>query len=145
MEGVLRKVCIESSTFWPIEEGSCDCGALVLDCGNKLLLLKHGKPDPDQAEGCILIEEIAAYDPCKFSVCVDQEGDVFRFDKCERTGTGEISGLRFCADGMFLFIFGNTFDLVVTKSKFDLFFECDMDYPDEEAEMHYYRHEACKQ
>jgi hypothetical protein len=44
-----------------------------------------------------------------------------------------IEGIRFVADGVFLFIFALENNLVMTMSKYDIFEELEMDFPEQEA------------
>ena len=46
-----------------------------------------------------------------------------------------IDGIRFCADGVFLFVFALGHNLVLTKSKYDLIAEIEMVLPETEAEL----------
>ena len=81
----------------------------------------------------IEINTIANYAQSQFLYEVDISKDNFKFDKFCFLENGLIDGIRFCADGVFLFIFALEHNLVLTKSKYDLFEEIEMILPETEA------------
>ena len=81
----------------------------------------------------IEINTIANYAQSQFLYEVDISKENFKFEKFCFLENGLIDGIRFCADGVFLFIFALEHNLVLTKSKYDLFEEIEMILPETEA------------
>ena len=103
---------------------------IVIKNGDKYILLTSHTSGED---GYIEINTIANYAQSQFLYEVDISKESFKFDKFCFLENGLIDGIRFCADGVFLFIFALEHNLVLTKSKYDLFEEIEMILPETEA------------
>ena len=95
------------------------CIELVLLIGGGCLLLKNCK----QRQGTV---------PCLLAVDLSKEK--FKYDKSLLLGSGRVEGIRFVFRDVHLFIFALEYNLVLTKSKYDLFCEKDTPVLDEENE-----------
>lgn len=61
-------------------------------------------------------------------------GEVFKLKKINRNHDGSINALKFKCDNVFLFIFADEYNLILTKSKYDLLDEIG-ELCDEEAKL----------
>jgi len=96
-----------------------------------ILLTSHASGE----DGYIEIDTVANYEQSRFPYEVDISKESFKFDKLCFLENGLIEGIRFCADGVFLFVFAAVHNLVLTKSRYDLFEEIEMLLPETEAEL----------
>jgi hypothetical protein len=123
-------IYISEKFFEMVNEQSCDCDEIVIKNGDKYILLTSHTSGED---GYIEIDTVANYTQSQFPYEVDISKENFKFDKFCFLENGLIDGIRFCADGVFLFIFALEHNLVLTKSKYDLFEEIEMILPETEA------------
>ena len=70
--------------------------------------------------------------PCLLAADLSEEK--FKYDKSLLLGSGRVEGIRFVFRDVHLFIFALEYNLVLTKSKYDLFCEKDTSVLDEENE-----------
>lgn len=110
---------------------------MVLLIGGRCLLLKNCKQrqgtntetgdretrDRGKRQGTV---------PCLLAVDLSEEK--FKYDKSLLLGSGRVEGIRFVFRDVHLFIFALEYNLVLTKSKYDLFCEKDTSVLDEENE-----------
>ncbi len=113
-----------------INEQSCDCDEIVIECDGAHVLLTSEAVGED---GRILFKEDISFDKAQYPYEVELENQRFVFDKFCHLENGMIDGIRFAADGVFLFIFALEHNLVLTMSKYDLFCETEMELPEKEA------------
>jgi hypothetical protein len=123
-------IYISEKFFEMVNEQSCDCDEIVIKNGDKYILLTSHTSGED---GYIEIDTVANYAQSQFPYEVDISKENFNFDKFCFLENGLIDGIRFCADGVFLFIFALEHNLVLTKSKYDLFEEIEMILPETEV------------
>ena len=136
MVGNIVNVYISNFDFAPMTSQSCDCSALVIDLGYKLILVEH---DKYKDLGCIRYKEIAGFDKSIFSICVVLNEDLFSFDKVLYHDNGVIDAIRYRSKDTFMFIFASEYELILTKSKYDLFEDGKMEFPEKEAILEYKR------
>ena len=114
-----------------MNEQSCDCDELIIKSGEKLTLLTLQSTD---GESYISFREISEIDKEKYIYAVDLSEEKFKYDKSLLLGSGRVEGIRFVFRDVHLFIFALEYNLVLTKSKYDLFCEKDTSVLDEENE-----------
>lgn len=123
-------IYISEKFFEMVNEQSCDCDEIIIKNDDKYILLTSHTLRED---GYIEIDTVANYAQSQFPYEVDISKENFKFDKFCFLENGLIDGIRFCADGVFLFIFALEHNLVLTKSKYDLFEKIEMVLPETEA------------
>ena len=128
----IDSIYISEKFFEMVTEQSCDCDQIVIKNGEKSILLTSHTSGED---GYIEIDTVADYEQSRFPYEVDISKENFKFDKFCFLENGLIEGIRFCADGVFLFVFASEHNLVLTKSRYDLFEEIEMLLPETEAEL----------
>ena len=128
----IDSVHISDKLFEMINGQSCDCSEIVIKNGDRYIKLSS-KPLGD--DGYIEIDTVTGYAQSQFPYEVDIYKENFKFDKFCLLENGLIDGIRFRADGVFLFVFALEHNLVLTKSKYDLFEEIKMGFPKPEAEL----------
>ena len=127
--GKIDSVYISESFFEMMNEQSCDCDEVVLGCNGKhFALTNHTLADIYSID----IRSIE-FDKEHYPFQVDLSKGVLRFDKTLANDNGTIEGIRFKIDDDFLFVFALEHNLVLTKSKYDLFEEIEMEIQNEEA------------
>ena len=127
--GEIDSVYISESFFEVMNEQSCDCDEIVLRCNGKhFALTNHASADIYSID----IRPIE-FDKERYPFQVDLPKGVLRFDKTLANDNGTIEGIRFKTDDDFLFVFSLEHNLVLTKSKYDVFEEIEMDVQSEEA------------
>ena len=127
--GEIDSVYISESFFQMMNEQSCDCDEIVLGCkGKYFALTNHASADIYYID----IRSIE-FDKEHYPFQVDLPKGVLRFDKTLANDNGTIEGIRFKTDEDFLFVFSLEHNLVLTKSKYDLFEEIEMEIQNEEA------------
>ena len=109
---------------------SCDCDSLVIRSGDKLILLNYYNHEDD---GYIEWKSISSFDANSYPYEVELGDNVFGFDRVNYSKAGFVEGVRFSADGVFLFIFGSEHNLILTISKYDLFEDIKMELLNTEA------------
>ena len=123
---------ISNAYFAMMTDQSCDCEKIIIKSNDNCVIITSeavGEDGHIVFSHCSL-DEVNSY---PYEVCF--EGYNFRFDKFSCLKNGMIEGMRFASDGVFLFIFALENNLVVTMSKYDLFEEIEMDFPEQEAEL----------
>lgn len=128
----IDSIYISEKFFEMVSGQSCDCDEIVIKNGDKYILLTS---DPLGEGGHIEINAVVNYEQSRFPYEVDISKEDFKFDKFCFLENGLIDGIRFCADGVFLFVFATEHNLVLTKSKYDLFEEIEMNLLENEAEL----------
>lgn len=109
---------------------SCDCDSLVIKCRNEFILLNYINRGDN---GYIEWESLFPFDANAYPYEVKITDKIFKFDRVSYSEEGFVEGVRFSADGVFLFIFGSKHNLILTISKYDLFEDVKMDFPETEA------------
>ncbi len=132
MLGVIDKIYISDSFLSMMNDQSCDCDEIVIKSGGFYFRLASQAVGED---GRIVFQECIAFKKDEYPYEVDLKGQSFRFDKFGYLENGMIEGIRFAAEEVFLFVFALENNLVVTMSKYDLFEEIEMDYPEQEAKL----------
>ena len=128
----IDRVHISNTFFAMMNDQSCDCEEIIIKSNDNYVRIRSeaiGEDGHIVFDQCLSIKE----NDYPYEVCL--EGSIFRFDKFSHLENGMIEGIRFVADGVFLFIFALKNNLVVTMSKYDLFEEIEMDFPEQEAEI----------
>lgn len=126
----IDSLLISDKFFSKMTEQSCDCDEIIVKSGEKYVKLTS-KPLGEDA--CIAFEEVGPAEADNYPYAADLDRIDFFFDKTVGLDCGKIEGVRFSADGVFLFIFASEHNLILTMSKYDLFEEIEMDFPEEEA------------
>ncbi len=126
----IQAIYISKSFFEMMNPQSCDCDSLVIRSGDKFILLNYCSHDDN---GYIEWENLSSFDANAYPYEVDLGDNVFRFDRVNYSNEGFVEGVRFTANDVFLFIFGSEHNLILTMSKYDLFEDIKMDFPETEA------------
>lgn len=128
----IDSIYISEKFFEMINEQSCDCDEIVIKNGDKYILLTSHPLGEDEY---IEISMVDNFEQSHFPYEVDITKENFKFDKFCFLENRLIEGIRFCAEGVFLFVFALEHNLVLTKSKYDLFEETEMGFPETEEEL----------
>ncbi len=126
----IQAIYISKSFCEMMNSQSCDCDSLVIRSGDKIILLNYYNHDDD---GYIEWESISSFDANAYPYEVDLGDNAFRFDRVNYFKEGFVEGVRFTANDVFLFIFGSEHNLILTMSKYNLFEDIKMDFPETEA------------
>lgn len=132
MLGVIDKIYISDSFFAMMNEQSCDCDEVLIKSDRFYIRLTSQAVGED---GRLVFQECISFENDQSPYEVELNGQSFRFDKFSYLENGMIEGIRFAAEEVFLFVFALENNLVVTMSKYDLFEEIEMDYPEQEAKL----------
>ena len=114
-----------------LNEQSCDCNELIIKNGEMLTLLTL---ETIGDENCINFQEINEIDKDNYIYEVDFTDESFEYDKELLLENGQVEGIRFIFKDVHLFVFALENNLVLTKSKYDLFDEKDTEVWNEEYE-----------
>ena len=114
-----------------LNEQSCDCNELIIKNGEMLTLLTL---ETIGDENCINFQEINEIDKDNYIYEVDFTDESFEYDKELLLENGQVEGIRFIFKDVHLFVFALENNLVLTKSKYDLFNEKDTEVWNEEYE-----------
>lgn len=114
-----------------LNEQSCDCNELIIKNGEILTLLTL---ETIGDENCINFQEINEIDKDNYIYEVDFTDESFEYDKELLLENGQVEGIRFIFKDVHLFVFALENNLVLTKSKYDLFDEKDTEVWNEEYE-----------
>ena len=125
-------IYISDSFLDIVNEQSCDCDKLVIQCGDKYTLLSYESVADD---GHIIFEEITALPKVGYSYEVQLADKPFVLDQFHHLENGMIDGIRYENRNTFLFVFALEHNLVLTMSKYDLFEEIEMDLPTKEERL----------
>ena len=126
----IQAVYLSKSFCEMMNSQSCDCDSLIIKSEDKFIILHYYNRDDD---GYIEWESISSFDVNAYPYEVDLGNNVFRFDKVDYSKEGFVEGVRFTANNVFLFVFGSEHNLILTISKYDLFEDIKMDFPETEA------------
>ena len=121
-----------SNDVFIVSNQSFDCDKLIIKSGDRHIQLRS---EALGEGGRIIFDEVSPFDGTQYPFEVKPRERAFTFDKFCRLENGMIDGIRFAADGVFLFVFALAHNLVLTISKYDLFEEKEMDFADEEASL----------
>ena len=113
--------------FELISQSSCDCDEIVIRNGDDCILLTS---HPLGEDGYLKFDLLSNYDEDRFIYEVDMGSEHYRFDKFCFLDNELIEGIRFRSGNIFLFVFALEHNLVLTKSKYDIFEELETDLPD---------------
>ena len=113
--------------FELISQSSCDCDEIVIRNGDDCILLTS---HPLGEDGYLKFDLLSNYDQDRFIYEVDMGSEHYRFDKFCFLDNELIEGIRFRSGDIFLFVFALEHNLVLTKSKYDIFEELETDLPD---------------
>ncbi len=126
----IQAIYISKSFCEMMNSQSCDCDSIVIRSGDKFIVLNYRSYNDD---GYIEWENLSSFDANAYPYEVDLGDNVFRFDRVSYSDEGFIEGIRFTANDVFLFIFGSEHNLILTMSKYDLFEDIKMAFPETEA------------
>ena len=110
---------------------SCDCEEILIKSGDSFYLVSHQFKDDD---GYIEIKSIDDFNLKDFAYKVQLGDATYKFDKIQTFDNGDIDGIRFRSENVFMFIFALEYNLVLTLSTYDLFDEMETELPLEEDE-----------
>lgn len=130
MDNMVRNIYISNFDFMGINSQSCDCSAIIVDYGNKLEMYEHREHIED---GAIAIKCIDSFDRSLFSLQVELENEFFILDKKLFKEDGSLDAVRFKFKDVYLFLFASEYNLILTKSKWDIFEDHPMPFPETEA------------
>ena len=80
------------------------------------------------------LHKITEFEKDEYKYKVVMNGEVFKLEKVNRDHNGFINALKFKYNDVFLFIFADEYNLILTKSKYDLLDEIG-ELCDEEAKL----------
>ena len=112
----IKNIYISSEEFWQANTQSCDCLDLIVDTGKTLISVKYFKRE---GHWWIDLNEITDFSNKEYKFKVFMNDEVFKFEKvyyCE----GLIDAIKLKCKDVFLFIFADEYNLILTKSKYDL-------------------------
>lgn len=116
----IKDIYISSEGFWHITCQSCDCQKIIVDTGEKLFLFKYQKFED---AGCITFDEISDFDKKEFIYKVDLENEKYKYSEISYFDNGFVNAVKFVGENVYLFIFSSEYNLILTKSKDDMFDE----------------------
>lgn len=126
----IQAIYLSESFCEMINSQSCDCDSIVIRSGDKFIILNYRTFNN---EGYIERKPLLYFNANTYPYEVDLSDNVFKFDKISYSDEGFIEGIRFTATNVFLFILGSEHNLILTMSKYDLFEDIGMDFPETEA------------
>ena len=118
LDSIVRNIYISNNDFMGINSQSCDCSAIIVDYGNKLEIYEHMEHIED---GAISATCIDSFDKLLFSHQVELDNEFFMLDKKLFKEDGSLDAVRFKFKDVYLFIFASEYNLILTKSKCDIF------------------------
>ena len=127
----IKDIYISSEEFCKVNAQSCDCLDLIIDTGESMVSVEYFKGGNYWSINLHEITEINK-DEYKYKVVMDSE--VFKLKKINYSNDGFIEALKYKCDDVFLFIFADEYNLILTKSKCDLLDDMGELY-DEEAKL----------
>ncbi|MBO5931502.1 MAG: hypothetical protein J6Q70_04620 [Clostridia bacterium] len=122
---------ISEKFFSMMTKQSCDCDEIIIQNNDNYIKLTSkllGEED-----SFIDFEKTNFEEAQKYPYEINFEKVDFVFDKTISLESGEIDGIRFKGNDVFLFVFASEYNLVLTMSKYDLFEEIHMELPQKEA------------
>ena len=127
----IKEIYISTEEFWQVNDQSCDFLDLVFDTGEAMLSVEFFKANED----CwIEVAEITELDKEEYKYKIDMSGQVFTLEDVRYLYDGIIDAIKLRCNDVFLFIFTDEYNLILTKSKYDLF-EDTGEFFDEEAKL----------
>ncbi len=118
MDTVIQGIYVSKEDFLQINFQSCDCSALIFDFGGTLKTFRHERC---KGRGCMAVEDVDDFDRTRFSIGVDLTDTRFVFDGTLLNEYGLLDGVRFRFEDTYLFLFADENNLILTKSRCDLF------------------------
>ncbi|MBQ0038368.1 MAG: hypothetical protein KBS74_06835 [Clostridiales bacterium] len=123
--GEIVAIHIAEDEFMGISHQSCDFTEAIFEYTDRRLHFEHEEYEED---GAINIGECGSFNPQYYKYIVRPEsGSKIRFEKIIYTEDGRIDGIAFRWDDTWLFVFTDEYNLILTRSSFDL--SDDSDYP----------------
>lgn len=126
----IKFLFIAQEGFWQVNSQSCDCLELIVDTGEKLISVEHNEYMED---GCIEFDEISSFNKEAYKYQVNLSNGTFKLDKIKYYENDFVEAIRYKCEDAFLFVFASEDNLIITMSKYDLFEEIQMDFPEIEA------------
>ncbi len=124
----IKEIYISSEEFCKVNAQSCDCLDLIIDTGEYMVSVEYFKGGD---HWWMNLYEITEFKKDEYKYKVVMNGEVFKLEKINRDHDGFINALKFKYNDVFLFIFADEYNLILTKSKYDLLDEigelCDED------------------
>ena len=127
----IDELYISDKGFDMVTAQSCDCEEFLIKSGDSFYLVSHQFKDDD---GYIEIKSIDDFNLKDFTYKAHLGYATYKFDKIQTFDNGDIDGIRFRSENVFMFIFALEYNLVLTLSTCDLFDESDTDLPSQEDE-----------
>ncbi len=125
----IKDIYISSEEFCKVNAQSCDCLDLIIDTGEHMVSVEYFKGGD---YWWIDLHKITEFEKDEYKYKVVMNGEVFKLEKINYDHDGFINALKFKCNDVFLFIFADEYNLILTKSKYDLLDETGELY-DEEA------------
>ena len=126
----IKFLFIAQEDFWQVNSQSCDCLEVIVDTGEKLISVAHNEYMED---GCIEFDEISSFNKEAYKYQVNLSNGTFKLDKIKYYENNFVEAIRYKCEDAFLFVFASEDNLIITMSKYDLFEEIQMDFPEIEA------------
>lgn len=122
----IKNIYISSEEFCKTTKQSCDCISLIADTGENFIAMDFCKA----GDSWIEIIEVTEFDEKEYKYKLQDE--FINLEKVKYDEYGIVLAIKFKCKDAFLFVFADEYNLILTKSKSDLF-EDDSDILDEEA------------
>lgn len=135
LEGYLseiKSVYVSKEDFCKPNKCSCDCKSVIIDTGKKLILLSHEMYV--DGGGYIECDELISVS-AEYYYKVDLEGKIYTLEKAVYFENGAIDVLKYKSGDTYLFVFYSEYNLVLTKSKYDITDEANCDFPETEEDL----------
>lgn len=113
----IKEIYISSEEFCKVNAQSCDCLDLIIDTGEYMVSVEYFM---DGDHWWMNLYEITEFKKDEYKYKVVMNGEVFKLEKINRDHDGLINALKFKYNDVFLFIFADEYNLILTKSKCDL-------------------------
>ena len=113
----IKEIYISSEEFCKVNAQSCDCLDLIIDTGEYMVSVEYFKGGD---YWWMDLYEITEFEKDEYKYKVVMNGEVFKLEKINRDHDGFINALKFKYNDVFLFIFADEYNLILTKSKYDL-------------------------
>ena len=127
----IKEIYISSEDFCKVNAQSCDCLDLIIDTGECMVSVEYFNGGD---YWWMNLYEITEFEKDEYKYKVVMNGEVFKLEKVNRDHNGFINALKFKYNDVFLFIFADEYNLILTKSKYDLLDEIG-ELCDEEAKL----------
>ena len=102
---------------------SCDCTEVIIVMDDRILIAEHEK---DGETGAISFDTLSDFngEMRRLRVTAPSDG-TFEFMSVQYSDDGSLDGAKYRYGDCYVFIFADEYNLIVTKSREDLFFEDD--------------------